>query len=50
MGSSLPTVTSSLTLTSGVNVGDLQFDVDLLTLADATSASDDITITVVPTP
>ncbi len=44
------TVASSLTLTSGSNVGDLQFDVDLLALADPTVASDTITITVVPTP
>ena len=43
-------VTSSLTLTAGQNVGDLQFDVDLTALADPASASDTITITVVPTP
>lgn len=43
-------VTSSLTLTAGDNVGDLQFAVDLTTLTDARSASDTITITVVPTP
>ncbi len=43
-------VTSSLTLTAGQNVGDLQFDVDLTALADPASANDTITITVVPTP
>lgn len=44
------TVASSLTLSAGNNVGDLQFEVDLTTLADARSASDTITITVVPSP
>ncbi len=43
-------VASSLTLTPGSNVGDLQFAVDLTSLADPSTASDTITVQVVPTP
>jgi len=45
-----PTVpTSSLTLTDGSNIGDIQFDVDVTSLGGLT-ASDTVTITVISTP
>lgn len=42
-------LSSSLTL-GAANTGDIQFDVDLTALADATSATGQVTITVIPTP